>query len=382
MPDFPTFQELFRVARDEALSRNSKLTREIIERSGSDANALVAAGVAVGDTIVGQLIRLSAALTLDVAKKADLDRLVYDRYQITRNPAAPALVNAVVTTASPASPGFTIPVDTPFKASDGKAFAATAQVVFPTGSSGPVTVPLQSVLTGLSQQVSIGQITSMTLAAAPADVSVTNTEASSGAADEEKDEALRDRAKRFYTTSQRGTLTAIERGALGVPGVRVAKAFEVVEPDSTPARLVDLMIADEFTEQLVDASVTPTSYQTQSDLLALTVKSTLQEVRAAGINVLVTVAQVRILGITLLLRYRTGVDVAATTEAARARTVAYTNALAPGETFVVDDLEDLLQTVPGLNVLGGEVVSPTRDQTAENLQVWRTSSDEVVIGNA
>jgi uncharacterized phage protein gp47/JayE len=350
MPDFPTFQELFRVARDEALSRNSKLTREIIERSGSDANALVAAGVAVGDTIVGQLIRLSAALTLDVAKKADLDRLVYDRYQITRNPAAPA-----------------------FKASDGKAFAATAQVVFPTGSSGPVTVPLQSVLTGLSQQVSIGQITSMALAAAPADVSVTNTEASSGAADEEKDEALRDRAKRFYTTSQRGTLTAIERGALGVPGVRVAKAFEVVEPDSTPARLVDLMIADEFTEQLVDASVTPTSYQTQSDLLALTVKSTLQEVRAAGINVLVTVAQVRILGITLLLRYRTGVDVAATTEAARARTVAYTNALAPGETFVVDDLEDLLQTVPGLNV---------RDQTAENLQVWRTSSDEVVIGNA
>jgi hypothetical protein len=174
---------------------------------------------------------------------------------------------------------------------------------------------------------------------------------------------------------------AIELGALSVPGVRTVAVFEAIEADATPARLVEVVIADAFTEQLVDATVLPGNYQTQSATLSLNVRNALLEYRAAGIQVLVLMAVVKIIGITLLLRYREGVDVAATTAAARAVAVAYTNALQPGETFVPADLEALLTTVPGLEVLGGECVSPTSDSTISQLQVWRTSPNRVVIGN-
>jgi len=48
MGDFPNFQDLFRVGRDEALVRNGKLTKASIEREGGDANILNAAAAAVG----------------------------------------------------------------------------------------------------------------------------------------------------------------------------------------------------------------------------------------------------------------------------------------------------------------------------------------------
>ena len=48
MSDFPTYQDLQRIARDEVLSRASALTVDIVTREGSEANALVAVGPAVG----------------------------------------------------------------------------------------------------------------------------------------------------------------------------------------------------------------------------------------------------------------------------------------------------------------------------------------------
>ena len=44
--DFPNFQTLFQIARNEALARNSSMTRDAIEREGSDANIMIAAAVA------------------------------------------------------------------------------------------------------------------------------------------------------------------------------------------------------------------------------------------------------------------------------------------------------------------------------------------------
>ena len=46
--DFPSFNDLFRVAESEVLSRNSRLTQPVIERQGTDSNALVAGSAAVG----------------------------------------------------------------------------------------------------------------------------------------------------------------------------------------------------------------------------------------------------------------------------------------------------------------------------------------------
>lgn len=383
MADFPTFNDLFRIARDEVLTRNSDLTREIVEREGSDANALTAAGVAVGDAVVGQLISVQAALYIATAKGTDLDRLVFDRYQLVRKAASPAVGEVSFTTPAPAPAGFSIPIGTQLETSDGIQFVTIEQATFLGGTSGPVPVAVKSVLSGLSQQARIGTITSVVSAipgVAP-NLQVTNLLATAGADDEETDDSLRDRAKRFYTTSKRGTLAAIEAGALAVPGVREATAFEALTGTGDPARLVSLIIADAFTEQLVDSLVVPPSYQVQSQALANTVRTALLDVRAGGIQVIIQLGIVELLGITLALRFRAGSDDRAAAAAAKGVIVSYMNSLPPGASFIVADAELALKRVPGLVVLGGEIVSPAGDVLATALQVLRTNMSLVVIGS-
>jgi hypothetical protein len=380
MPDFPSSQQLFRVARDEVLARNSRLRREIVEKRGSDANALTAAGVAVGDAVVGQLVRFAADLFIDTAKGKCLDRLLFDRYGLLRKATSPAVGDVILTTPTPSSVGFTVQVGQVFSTSDGRNFQATAARVFPLGSSGPMDVPVQSVLAGLSQQAPVHAINQGTVPGAPSNLVVDNPAATAGADDEESDDAFAARGKRFYTTSQRGTLTAIERAALDVLGVRSASAFEAVEGDGSPARIVELIVADAFTDMLVDVVHGTQIYQTQSQQLALTVQSALSNVRAAGIKVIARVARVDLLGVTVLPRYRRGANVENANAGARAVAVAYTNSLMPGQTWDPNGIVSLLRSVPGVEVLGGEVVAPSLPQPTGELRVWRTSNNLVSVG--
>lgn len=381
MADFPSTPDLLRIARDEILLRNAALTRDILDRAGSDANALMAASVAVGDAVVGQLIRVSAALAVSTAKGADLDRILFDRYGLVRKDAAPALGTVTLTIPAPAASNFAIPSGTQFRTSDNKVFASTAQRTFLAGSSTLTGVPVASVLAGLSQQARAGTITSIvdTIAGAPSGLTVTNPLATAGAADAELDEAFRARGKLFYSTARRGTLAAIEAGALAVAGVETARAFEVIDADGAAARLVNLVVADAFTQQLVNATSIPGTYETQAQALANAVALGLLDVRAAGIGVVVQVANVELVGITLGLRFRASVDVDAVSAAARAATVAFVNSLDPGEPLVITDLEAALAVVPGIILLGGEVLAPTLDVTPGTTTALRTSDALVVV---
>jgi uncharacterized phage protein gp47/JayE len=381
MADFPSTPDLIRIARDEILTKNAALTKDILDRAGSDANALMAASVAVADAVVGQLIRVSASLAVATAKGADLDRILFDRYGLVRKDAAPALGTVQISLPAPASSNFAIPEGTQFRTSDNKLFASTAQRTFLAGSSGPLNVPVASVLAGLNQQARSGTITSIvdTIAGAPSGLTVTNALATSGVADAELDEAFRARGKLFYSTARRGTLGAIEAGALAVAGVETARAFEVVDPSGISARLVNLVVADAFTQQLVNATSVPGSYETQSQALADAVIAGLLDVRAAGIQVVVQVANVDLVGVTLGLRFREGVDVDTVSAAARAAVVSHVNSLNPGEPLVIADLEEALSVVPGIILLGGEVIAPTLDVTNGATTAFRTSDALVVV---
>ena len=382
--DFPTAQDLFRIARDEVLTRNPDLKRDIVERDGTDANALTAAGVGIGDALVGTLVRVNGVMFLDSAKKVDLDKLVFDRYQIVRKPAAPAVTTVNFTTTAPAVVGFSIPAGTQLSTPDNRIFITRVQVTFPGGSTGPISVAVQSVLGGLSQQVRANTITSIvsSIPSQPADLAVTNPLASMGAADEESDDALRDRAKNFYPTARKGTLKAIEEGAKAVPGIRTASAFEAIDADGSAARVVELVVADDFVAQLVDSTVLPPVYPAQSVAIAALVRDGLQDVRAGGIQVSVTVANVVLLGISLSLRYRAGADIDAATTAAKVQMVNYINSLRPGQQFNYAVAIDRLRAVPGLVILGGEIASPPGDVLAAPTQVLRTQLDFVTVGQA
>lgn len=380
MADFPTFEDLFRVGRDEALIRNSRLSREVIEREGSDANVIVAASAAVGDELVAQITRVAKGLFLDTARGECLDRLIFDRFNLKRKDASAALVSVRFTTSAPNPGAFSIPAGTKLGTADGVQFVTTVDAPFPVGSVGPITVAARSAQAGADQQVGIGTITSIlgAIPGAPADLAVTNHVASSGAADREEDDDYIARARLVFDTARRGTLDAIRARALAVPGVQNATAFEVLDSLGRPARTTQLVISDVFTQSLVSTSPTPATYQTQSQLLASAVFAALSDTRSGGIYVHVIVAIVALQGVQLGLRFQANIDVDAAAFRARAAIASHINSLAPGDPLLITDMIDVLRRVPGLVVTGDEVLSPPGDVIAEPLQVLRTSIGMVV----
>jgi hypothetical protein len=357
------------------LSRNPRLTALVIETDGTDTNILNAAAAAVGDESMGQLARVIASLYLDSATGQDLDRLVFDRYGLVRKAAAPA-IGTVNFSCSPASPGvFSIPSGTLLQTTDGRQFITTAAVTFPALSSGPIAAAVRSTLAGANQQAAIGTITNIVspIPGAAQGMAVTNTVATSGAADEETDDSLRARARSFFTTARRGTVGAIQNGGLAVAGVQTATAFEVLDTFGRPAKEVELIVTDQFTDSLVNLSPTPPTYQAQSQILAQTVFDSLSDTRAAGIFVLVRVAQVALEGIQLGLRFQAGADAATVSVTARSTIVAYVNSLPPGTNLTINGMISILRTVPGLIVTGNELLAPTGDVVCAPLQVIRTT---------
>lgn len=382
MADFPTYPTLMRIATDEALQRSKALTRDVVTRPGTDANAIISSGATVGDALVGELIRVEAALYLASATAKDLDRLVFDRYGILRFPATPALGEVTLTCPSPTVLGFSVPAGTKFQTESGTVFLAQTTVAFPAASTGPVVVPVKSSLAGLNQNARIGTITSIPapIAGQPAGLTATNLTATSGAADEEKDPELQARAQRFYTTAQKGTLKAIERGALSVPGVRTARAFNATNEYNDPARWVQVVIADQFSQQFVNATGTTPTYESQSQALAALVSVALLDYRAAGIYVLPVVGVVALVGITLALRIRAGFDAATVANSAKAHAQDYVNSLAPGQDLLLADLGAAIALTLGVEPLGGSVISPTTDLVANPTVAFRTDTSLIVVG--
>lgn len=375
MADLPNFSDLFRVARDEILTRSSRISRDAVEREGMDANILVAAATATADEAVGQIATLAASLFLNSAKGTFLDRLCFDRYGLVRKAAAASNGTVQFRTTAGAPTTFTIPTGVLLQTSDGIQFVTVESVIFNAGSTGPVACGVRSVLAGSNQNAKSGAITSIVtpITSQPTDLTVSNPFATAGGDDSESDDSLRDRARKFFTTVRRGTLGALEAAALGVPGVRSATAFEVVDVLGRPARLVQLVVADSFAEQFVSYDTVPARYEVLSQLLASQVFNALSDVRPAGVFVQVVVANVVLQSFQLSLTFNAGADVNTAALNARATIVDYVNNLAPGQPIVIQDALDRLATITGLAPSGNSITSPAGNVAAKPLQALRTS---------
>lgn len=384
MPDLPSLDDLFRIARDEALSKNAKLSRDAIEREGMDANLLVAVSAAMADECVGQTGDLAAALFLDSApgqdqNRTDLDRLVFDRYGIVRKPASAAQgsVNFSCSIASPTT--FAIPAGALLQTASGIQYVTVESTTFLIGTLGPTVVAVRSVLAGQSQQTQPNTITSISssIPSSAPTLTVTNPLATAGADDVETDASLRDRARKFFSSARRGTKRAIEIAALGVPGVRTATAFEMTDALGRPARFVQLVIADAYTDAFADYTTAPPRYATQSQFLTASVFSALSDTRADGIYIQVVVAQTVLTAVQLALAFQAGTNVNQAALLARAACANYVNSLSPGDALDVAVMSQALQTIQGLTYTGREIVSPAGNIVANPLQVIRTSLSQV-----
>src|ERR1700733_3774415 len=131
--DFPTSGDLFRISRDEMLARNANLNADVIEREGTDANAFTAGAAATGDEAIGQLARGNATLNLDSANGTDLDRLIYDRYNLTRKPASAGFTSVNWSTLAPNPATFNIDSGTTITTADGSKWVTLVGATFLAG---------------------------------------------------------------------------------------------------------------------------------------------------------------------------------------------------------------------------------------------------------
>jgi uncharacterized phage protein gp47/JayE len=357
----------------------------VLDRQGTDANALNNGMAATGDEVVGALARTQAATFLDTSEKGELDRLVFDRFGILRKQAAPARGSFTLNTVDPAPANFSVPVGTLFSTPDGVQFVSEAPASFLAGSTGPVYVTVRSVLAGLNQQVPAGTEVSITssIVGAPTDLFAACPLATAGADDIESDDSLRDRARDFFTNARRGTLASLIVGALSAPGVRTAAAFETVDSLGRPVGSAQVIVGDAYTDALVVQGSNPAQYQTQSQVLALTVASVLDDYRAAGIYVAVRVGQTILQGFQLGLTFTPSVSLDPDLVALQARSliVQYVNNSVAGALITRATLQALLDTVPGLVSGQNTIISPSADIQAGPLQLIRTNLG-ICVANA
>jgi uncharacterized phage protein gp47/JayE len=382
MADFPTFDDLMMLGRQEVLVSNPALAVDAVDRAGSDANSLIAAGAVMADEVVAHVAMMYRGMWTSTAKGAQLDRLVFDRYNLVRQPASPAvgIVDFYTTAANPST--FTIPVGVLLRTATGIQYRTVTSATFPAGSDGPIQVQIASTLSGAGQRVLPERIVSLSsvIAGAPADLAVSNPVATAGDANEESDDQLAGRAQAFWQTARGGTSAAVEQRALAVAGVRSATLHELTDSVGMPDRAATLVITDEYTDELADLSAEVPTYAAQSQALAKTVLAQLVDTRPIGIPIYVYVARVRIMAVTLNLTL-TASATPATVTAARSAIVRYTNLLRPYGVWSRAAAIQSLIGVAGLQVTGNEIAYPPGDVIPGPLEVLRTSASMVSTSN-
>lgn len=384
MTDFPRAQDLFRKYRDEVVSRADRLTLNAVDRDGTDANILGYGGAIIGEEVIGQLASVEEGRWLDSSTGAKVDRYAWERYGMLRKAAAPAFVTLAFSSPTAPLTAFTIPPNTKLSTADGREFLTIVGTTYPAGTTGPVYVQARSALAGIDQNVRPATITSLKsrLIGSPVGLAVTNPLAAAGGANSESDDAFKGRIRKFWTSARRGTKGAIEFGALAVPGVASAFAFEGLTGAGYPNRMVSLIVTDDFTEALVKQGVAVPAYETRSQAFARQVFNALDEFRAFGIGVSVKVADVELISLGLRLHFQAGVaDPDVLTLYARTLCAQRINELDPGETFDPElHTYPILRTIPGLVVTGDEVESPAGSIVPVSpYQVLRTSLSLVAV---
>lgn len=318
MPELPTFDDLYQLGKAEAQARDPRLTDW---NDGSALDALTGAGAMQADEVIRWCVARFASLTLDTATGSDLDALALDRYpDLTRKPAAGAR-GTITLTRGTSEADLLVPQGTRVRGTfEGESVEATVDedTTWPADED-ELDVAATMTTAGPTGNVAAGVFDALVDAIdGDTGTTVSNADRFVGGADEETDVAFRARIKRYLRSLRRGTVAALETGALSVPGVEHATISEAfIAP--IDGGYVAVYVGD------VDGR--------GNEALADAVAVELEDWRSAGVWVQTFAATREEVSLSLTVRIRRGVDRAALTAAIRAGVLAYTNGLAPGETL-------------------------------------------------
>lgn len=343
--------DYFDIGRRFVLGRGTRISPREIDTEGSNVNLLLGASSYMAQAVAQQNIESSATNLLDACEDDNLDRWGWDRYQELgiRKGAAPAVMRANVSRVVGGSSG-SVPIGTKVLSRSGIEYIATTTAPF-SNTTLLTPIDLRAVQAGKEFQIGRNQLVRFAKPEALFDASlnITNDEPSAGGEPAETNDVYRERLRRLGASLRRGTLGAIEAGALTVPGVNSATAIEVLGVEGYPAQMVELFIAD--------------SSGVASIGLANLVRSALEEWKAGGIYVAIRLSVPVLVNITLRLRFKAGVATAALSEQVRQAFVTYINSLPVNATLYRAEMGAILTRfkADGLIASNDSIVEPVGD---------------------
>lgn len=364
--DLPNRDDLFSVGRSFVRAApNTRVNPDLVDVLGSDLNLIVGTSSLMGEAIVAAMARCQRGVFFDTARGDQLDRLAADRMGIARKPETPAQVDYQLARPTFGAGGGTIPAGYRIQTPDGTGFALDVDVVFGPTDLVVLVAAATALVSGPDANVTSGANWAFLDQPFDSTIVATNPEPAAGGAPVESDPQFKGRIRGFFATIRRGVIGAIEFGATTVPGVAVAKAYEVENPgEGLPGGAVELIVGD--------ANGNATSGMLQA------VRDVMLTYRAAGIPVFVSSGLVVYEGVTWSLAYVAGVDTVQAQSNVRSVTVALSQFLAPGAPLLRGTLISGATSVPGVIVRQGALVAPAGDVFPEdNTQMIRVRPQDV-----
>lgn len=350
MPSFLTRLDLYSIGRNVILTKARRIEPDTVDRLGSDANIFIGSVSFMAAAVSRQLAKGLGAQSLRNALNDDLDRWLWDRYQETRKTAAAASVTLEFVRPNANAGIGEIPDKTKILTTTGIEYVTTTSASF--GASQLLaTAQARAVNAGKTFQVGRNFLRRFERQDQLFDptITVNNPQPAAGGEDREDDPTVKDRMRDFWPTLRRGTKGAIEFGARSIPGIASASAREVLTANATPARVVELLIAD--------------SSGVASESLAAAVYTGLDEYRACGIAVIPSLSVPQIVPVRLRLAFLAGVETSTLTLIVRAAVSEFINSLGANQTLVRADLFSVMSRYKarGLVVSETSIVEPAGD---------------------
>jgi len=240
MPVAPSFDDL--VAAGEAQLKSKR--PELLVADGDVTEAMLHSAAAGADYAIAYAAQAFRDLFLDSAEGDALTALVDDQYNLQRHPATTS-TGQVYFERTGGGAGGTIPIGTIVQTSQDASgeiveFETTEAATVIAGSNGPWVVAVTATAPGRDGNVSAGAID--TIAEQPGfdnNFFVINPLATGGGNDAETDPELRSRARDYFASLARGTISALATGARQVPSVRYA-SVAVSESGIVTVRVSDV----------------------------------------------------------------------------------------------------------------------------------------------
>lgn len=363
--DLPTRLDLLAVGRNHILAQNPKIDPAQVDTDGSDVNIVVGTGSVVAHHVVQQIASRFAAHYLDSADGEDLDRFERDHYDQARKGAGAARGGETFSRATAGAGAGTVPTGTKVRSNTSVEYITTSQAVF-AASDLSASCNIRAVQAGSIGQAAAGAVNQIANPGILFDTTLTvsNSLALAGGEEREGDEQYRERGRAFWKAARRGTLAAIELGGVDTIGVASARAAEVTL-GGYPQRAVLLYVADTSGMSNVQ--------------LANQVDATLDEFRAAGINVLVQTSMPQMADIVVKLVFNANVDTEAVSNNVFSALIEFVNSLNVNEVLTRAALNGILLRFKqdGLIIDDGSLVAPTGDIVPDPGRTIRTDAQHV-----